>query len=259
MIDVPFLTEAQIEAKADALLAAFSRDREPILGPPVPLEDKLLYYLGLRLHMDDLHARFGVPRIAGRTDILAALWIEDREIRVDESLDPEVNPEAEGRYYFSIGHEGGHWELRRHHILATSAEPHLLMQSPSPVVCRISDLNGGGSRKERDGTRQQRDARARMELQANRFGACLLMPGFLIQAAWRQRFNNLDPVFVEDRQSFAPELRLLLPSAVPGHKVSASPIAHRALEALITDFAGEFRTSRRAMRIRLQKLGLIFS
>jgi hypothetical protein len=57
MIDVPFLTEAQIEAKADALLAAFSRDREPILGPPVPPEDKLLYYLGLRLHMDDLHAR----------------------------------------------------------------------------------------------------------------------------------------------------------------------------------------------------------
>jgi len=78
MIDVPFLTEAQIEAKADALLAAFSRDREPILGPPVPLEDKFLYYLGLRLHMDDLHARFGVPRIAGRIDILAALWIEEK-------------------------------------------------------------------------------------------------------------------------------------------------------------------------------------
>src|SRR5256885_17256701 len=64
-----------------------------------------------------------------------------REIHVDESLDPEVNPEAEGRYYFSIGHEVGHWELHRHHILATSAEPHLLMQSPSPVVCRISDLD----------------------------------------------------------------------------------------------------------------------
>jgi hypothetical protein len=258
MIEVPFLTEAQIEAKADALLGAFSRDREPILEPPVPLEDKLLYYLGLRLHMDDLHARFGVPRIAGRTDILAALWIEDREIRVDESLDPEENPKTEGRYHFSIGHEVGHWELHRHHILATSAEPHLLVQSSSPIVCRNSDLNGGRSRKERDGTRQQRDARARMELQANRFGACLLMPGFLIQAAWRQRFNNLDPVFVEDRQSFAPELRLLLPSAVPGHEVSATPIAHRAIEELITDFAAEFRTSRHAMRIRLHNLGLIF-
>ena len=87
--------------------------------------------------------------LLGRTDILAALWIEDREIRVDESLDPEVNPEAEGRYYFSIGHEVGHWELHRHHILATSAEPHLLVQSSSPIVCRNSDLNGGRSRKER--------------------------------------------------------------------------------------------------------------
>jgi hypothetical protein len=109
MIDVPFLTEAQIEAKADALLAAFSRDREPILGPPVPLEDKLLYYLGLRLHMDDLHARFGVPRIAGRTDILAALWT--RTETGWTSLD-QGDPEAEGRYHFSIGHEVGHWGAR---------------------------------------------------------------------------------------------------------------------------------------------------
>ena len=242
--------------RADTLLAAFSRDREPILEPPVPLDDKLLYYLGLRLHMDDLHARFGVPRIAGRIDILAALWIEEREIRVDESLDPEINPEAEGRYQFSIGHEVGHWELHRHQILATSAEPLLLVDPPSPIVCRNKDLHGG-SRKERDETRVQRDARVRMELQANRFGACLLMPGFLVQAAWRQRFNNLDPVFVEDRQSTAPELRLLLPSAVRDHGVSTSPIARRALEELITDIAGEFRTSRRAMRIRLQQLGLI--
>jgi Zn-dependent peptidase ImmA (M78 family) len=97
-----------------------------------------------------------------------------------------------------------------------------------------------------------------MELQANRFAACLLMPGFLVQATWLQRFNNLQPVFVENRRSTAPELRLLLPSAVRDLGASTSPIAQRALEELITDIAREFRTSRRAMRIRLQQLGLLF-
>ena len=32
--------------------------------------------------MDDLHAEFGVPRSAGQVGVLAALWIEEREIRV---------------------------------------------------------------------------------------------------------------------------------------------------------------------------------
>jgi hypothetical protein len=55
--------------------------------------------------MHNLHARFGIPRIAGRGDILAALKIEDRAILVDESLDPEANPATEGRYLLSIAHE----------------------------------------------------------------------------------------------------------------------------------------------------------
>jgi hypothetical protein len=251
MLEVPFLTDAQIEARADALLTAFGRERGAILVPPIPLEDKLLYHLGLRLHMDDLHARFRVPRIAGRVDILAALWIEDREIRVDESLDPEVNPRAEGRYLFSIGHEVGHWELHRHHILASSAEPHLLVQPQLPIVCRNRDQHGGPSKD------PQVNARVRIELQANTFGACLLMPRFLVQAAWRTRLNNLDPVFVSDRQKMAPALSFFPASAVPGHEVSARPITYRALEKLITDIAEEFRTSRHAMRVRLRRLGLV--
>jgi|SRR6476659_7783356 len=203
MLEVPFLTEAQIEARADALLDAFGRERGPILVPPVPLEDKLLYHLGLRLHMDDLHARFRLPRIAGRVDILAALWIEDREIRVDESLDPEEYPRTEGRYLFSIGHEVGHWELHRQHILASSAEPHLLLQPQVPIVCRNKGQYGGSSKD------PQVYARARIELQANTFGACLLMPRFLIEAAWRNRFNNLDPIFVPDRLGIAPAAAVL--------------------------------------------------
>ena len=249
MIDVPFLTEAQIEARSDALLEAFQRDREAILAPPVPVEDRLLFHLGLRLHMDDLHARFSVPRTAGRVDILAALWIEDREIRIDESLDPELNPTMEGRYYFSIGHEIGHWELHRPQILAALAEPVLLVQPKSTVVCRNEDVQVRPPKK--------LDVRARMEQQANKFSACLLMPRFLVHAAWLLRFNSLNPVFVEDRARLAPELRLLSAGAARSVPELAMPIARQNLEDLITDIASEFHTSRQAMRIRLQSLGLI--
>ena len=251
MIYVPFLTEAQIEARSDALLEAFGRDREPILVPPVPVEDRLLFHLGLRLHMDDLHARFSVPRTAGRVDILAALWIEDREIRIDESLDPELNPAMEGRYYFSIGHEIGHWELHRRQILAALTQPVLLVQPESTVVCRNEDVQLRPPKKP--------DVRARMEQQANKFSACLLMPKFLVQAAWLVRFSSLTPVFVEDRARSAPELRLLSSAAStarPGRAL-AMPITRQTLEDVITDIASEFRTSRQAMRIRLQNLGLI--
>ena len=97
-----------------------------------------------------------------------------------------------------------------------------------------------------------------MELQANEFAACLLMPRGLVQAVWQHKFGNSDPVFVEDRQSVEPELRLSLPKAGRAREVSANRVARRALdEGQITDIAGEFRASRRAMRIRLRKLGLI--
>ena len=96
-----------------------------------------------------------------------------------------------------------------------------------------------------------------MELQANEFAACLLMPRGLVQAVWQHRFGNSDPVFVEDRQSVEPELRLSLPKAGRAPEVSANRIARGALDGQIRDIAREFRASRHAMRIRLRKLGLI--
>jgi hypothetical protein len=37
--DVPFLNDSVIEQEAEILLAEYARDREPILQPPVPIED----------------------------------------------------------------------------------------------------------------------------------------------------------------------------------------------------------------------------
>src|ERR1700730_11401174 len=40
---------------------------------------------------------------------------DEARIVIDESLDPEENPAKEGRYRFTLAHEGGgHWRLHRH-------------------------------------------------------------------------------------------------------------------------------------------------
>jgi hypothetical protein len=89
---------------------------------------------------------------------------------IDESLDPEEHPSMEGRYRFTLAHEGGgHWRLHRH-LFSTSAAQALLFDVPaSPsVVCRSSQ------------------AKERVERQADIYASCLLMPRKLIFAAWHE-------------------------------------------------------------------------
>ncbi len=58
---------------------------------------------------------FGVPRDPeGDADTLGAIIFDERRIVIDESLDPEENAFKEGRYRFTLAHEGGgHWRLHR--------------------------------------------------------------------------------------------------------------------------------------------------
>ena len=63
-----------------------------------------------------MHRLFGVPRsgLGLDPDILGAIFFDERRIVIDESLDPEENPSKEGRYRFTLAHEGGgHWRLHR--------------------------------------------------------------------------------------------------------------------------------------------------
>ena len=62
------------------------------------------------------HRQFGVPRsgLGLDPDILGAMFFDEDRIVIDESLDPEENPSKEGRYRFTLAHEGGgHWRLHR--------------------------------------------------------------------------------------------------------------------------------------------------
>ncbi len=160
---------------------------------------------------------------------------------IDESLDPDANPAKEGRYRFTLAHEGGgHWRLHRHLFGKDPAQPSLLDSSAPPsVVCRTSQ------------------AKARIEVQADLYASCVLMPRKLVMAAWDDAFPDrkprvlkpaapIDHSFVEfNRETFVTPARV------------ETEADEQALDRFATPFAGKFLVSPIAMRIRLERLGLL--
>src|SRR5690606_40603271 len=59
----------------------------------------------------------------------------------DLSLDPEENPTREGRYRFTLAHEGGgHWRLHQHLIVQNTAQASFLDAASEPrFICRTSE------------------------------------------------------------------------------------------------------------------------
>ena len=110
-------------------------------------------------------------------DILGAIFFEERRIVIDESLDPEENPSKEGRYRFTLAHEGGgHWRLHRHLFAKDPAQVSLFNEPATPsVVCRSSQ------------------AKEPVEWQADFYASCLLMPRKLVMAAWDEMFPDRKP------------------------------------------------------------------
>src|SRR5262245_53519174 len=138
---VPYLKDEVIERDAELLLVEYERARDVSIGPPIPIEDIVEKYLRLSIEFDDTHKRFGIPRgAAGGADVLGGLYFDDGSIVIDESLDPEVNPNIEGRYRFTLAHEGGgHWRLHRRLFAKDPAQTTLLDEAAPPsFICRSS-------------------------------------------------------------------------------------------------------------------------
>jgi hypothetical protein len=135
---VPFVAEELIERDANTLLVEFARARQVAIRAPIPIEDIVEKYLKLRIEFDDLHRLFGVRR-GTEAEIFGAIWLETGEIVIDESLDPEENPSIEGRYRFTLAHEGGgHWRLHRPLVLARIIPRH-------HASARTVGMSGGAS------------------------------------------------------------------------------------------------------------------
>ena len=124
-------------------------------------------------------------------DILGAIFFDERRIVIDESLDPEENPSKEGRYRFTLAHEGGgHWRLHRHLFAKDPAQVSLFNEpAPPSVVCRSSQ------------------AKEPVEWQADFYASCLLMPRKLVMAAWDEMFPDRKPRIIQPRTPVEPSVR----------------------------------------------------
>jgi Zn-dependent peptidase ImmA (M78 family) len=137
-----------------------------------------------------------------------------------------------------------HWRLHRSLFGKDPAQTSLLERSapversaPASVICRSSH------------------EKARIELQANLYASCVLMPRKLVFAAWDEMFPDrkrrvLQPVTPIDH-SF---VEIARPSYVPGVELEQ---ALERLEDFSKPLAEKFLVSPIAMRIRLEKLGLL--
>jgi len=86
-IQVRYLPEGAIGKDAEDLLAEFAQARGITLKPPIPIDDIVGKHLKLRIDFDDLHQVLGVPQVGAEPDIFGALWVDRREIYIQESLD----------------------------------------------------------------------------------------------------------------------------------------------------------------------------
>jgi Zn-dependent peptidase ImmA (M78 family) len=242
-VKVPYLREEQIEGDAEALLADFERARSIRIVPPVPIEDIVEKHLKIRVEFDELHEVLGVPRSGGEadSDILGAMFFDERRIVIDASLDPEENPCMEGRYRFTLAHEGGgHWRLHRG-LFAKDPSQTTLFDAPSEpaIVCRSSQ------------------AKAPIEWQADHYAGCLLMPRRLVLAAWRETCGSHKP-FIYEANKGNPNFNPRRSSWVRLTGVASPCEAHQfAFHKIAKEFAVIFGVSAEAMRVRLEKLGLL--
>lgn len=227
VIKVGRLSERAIEAEASAILERYSKECEPILKPPVPVDDLPEMILKVRLEFDDLR------KMLGRTDAIGATWFETHEIYIDQSLDPTDHPRKRGRYRFTVGHEIGHWVLHRRYVPDRASQLTFFEErSPEPsILCR------------------EANKREPAEWQADRFASFLLMPRDLVLKAWRERHGQGGP-WQFDLQKFQA-------AVANGFADSYDAVAKTMMNHMASEIAPAFEVSTEAMRIRLENLGLL--
>ena len=231
---VPYLPPEHIEAEAALLLAEFGNSHGVVTAPPIPVDDIVEVYLRLTVEFKDFQELFKVGEIHG------ALWVDEKLVGVDVGLDPEEQPAKRGRYHFTLAHEAGHWRLHRQYYQRRAGQRSLLPDGAERpgYVCRSTD-------------------RSPVEIQANRFAACLLMPRDMVKRAWHEWRGNMEPIYLSDlranQQTILTAEVLRRGSVKPGENDTDAMLLEHASRPL----AELFQVSPEAMRIRLEDLRLL--
>lgn len=214
-----FVPKEDIEAGTLVLIGDYGRRYGMTVQPPVPVEEIIEAHLGLTFDFADLPRMLNVPNVLGGT------WFRSREVKIDESLDPDVFPDRLGRYRFTVAHEIGHWEMHRHRYLSAEGQAAMFAGADNPVICRSND-------------------RSQLEWQADRFAGYLLMPKDMVFAQWEAMHGNRLPYIAID------EIEDL--KARWGLADDDRPTVDVARQMALV-----FEVSAQAMQIRLIELGLI--
>lgn len=220
-----YMKDQEFEDEAALLLAEYSQQHVPVTAPPIPIDDIVADYLRLSVFYKDLKKEFGVD------DVLGALWVNKRQVDIDLGLVPEDNPSMLGRYHFTLAHEAGHWRLHRHLFQKKANQLRLLPDGAErpEYICRSTD-------------------RDPIEVQANRFASCLLMPREMVKRAWHEWRGSMDPIYLDD---------LTTASGQPPTGADDDPITKRLFENAVRPLATTFEVSPEAMRIRLETTKLL--
>jgi hypothetical protein len=228
------MKDQEFEEEAALLLAEYGNKHGQVTSPPIPIDEIVELYLGLRLEFNDMQQLFGVD------DVHGALWVNEKRVGIDQRLEPTDHPAMLGRYHFTLAHEAGHWRLHRHLFQRIANQLNLLpvgVERPE-YICRSSDTEP-------------------IEYQANRFASCLLMPREMVKQGWEQWRGNLDPIYLDDLR--AKERQILTTEVLRrgGVKSGENAIDNMLLEHAARPLATTFEVSPDAMRIRLEGMGLL--
>ena len=148
-----------IAKKAAEVIEAYQHMAEiPVVEPPIPVEDIIERYLGVRLGFIDFEEKHGMKGVLGAT------YVEKRLICVNERL---LDDRSEGRMCFTCAHEVAHWILHRPFVkTAKRSGPEC-----DSIICRTVD------------------AKKPIEWQADFFAACLLMPERMVRESFSKAFG----------------------------------------------------------------------
>ncbi len=241
-LKVAYVSDEAIEKDAQALLAAYAHAGGVALVAPISIDDIIEKHLKIGIEFDDTHRLFGVPRsgIGFDPDILGAIFFDQKRIVIDESLDPDTFPAKEGRYRYTAAHEVGHWQLHRALFGKDPAQTSLLEPHAAPsVVCRSSQ------------------AKERIEFQADLYASCVLMPRKLVFAAWDEAFPDRKQRVLQPPTPFDHpfvEIERMTDEYGKSYGDAADDLV---LEQFARPLAQKFGVSPIAMRIRLERLGLL--
>lgn len=175
-MNYPWLSEEEIEARAQALLVRTFRDALDRTRP-IDLEEVLLHLSdteGLSYNLDaELIDQHGVS-VLGQTLLLS------RKIRLSRELQRDLDP---GRARFTLAHEIGHWVLHR--------PMHVEWTQQATLIAHLDAEEAGLAGVAGDIFPSSAAAGAvpREEWQANRFAVALLIDAGVLRTEFERRFG----------------------------------------------------------------------